>query len=88
MFQIASITHYVFGKRDETVYTTLEKEFPTVKAAEYYARRRMASNKHRRELTKLRIERGAKYIVEVCQPVDEDGIIVNDHFWKYEEGIA
>ena len=88
MFKICSVVDCTYDDRTESTYTCLDKTFPTVKVAEYYARRRMTSKKYKDAFTMLRIIKGAKYMKETCVIVDENEDNVNDHYWEYGEGLA
>lgn len=88
MFKICCMFDLNYDDHTESINTYLEKTFPTVKAAEYYARRRMKSKKYKDAFTMLRCFKGAKYMKEVCVVVDENGNNVNNHYWEHGEGLA
>ena len=89
MFKIASLIDLFYKDgHQETISTCLEKTFPTIKAAEYYAHRRAKSNKYKEAFRKMRIVKEAIGMREFNIVVDEEENPVNDSHWIHEEGLV
>lgn len=85
MFKIACLFDINYDDHAESKVTYLEKTFPTVKEAEYHARRRMESRKYRDAFTLMMGKLGCRKMQEFCMVVNESNEPVNDHNWVYSE---
>lgn len=89
MFKIACLFDINYDDHADSKVTYLEKTFPTVKAAEYYARRRMKSRKYRDAFALMKENLGCRKMQEFCKVVNESNEPANDHYWIHsEETIA